>query len=56
MDISLAKAAFFIAAVLFFAVLALDITVPAVVLSLMAVSNWVVLSIGPDEVWRGRTA
>jgi hypothetical protein len=37
------KVAFLIAAMLFFAVLALDIAVPALVLGIMALSNWVVL-------------
>ena len=57
MSPKLAKAAFLIAATTFFAVLALDIAVPGVVLSLMALSNWVVLSSG--DGWmkqRGRTA
>ena len=36
-----AKAALLLAAMMFFAVLALDITVPAVVLSVMALSTWV---------------
>jgi hypothetical protein len=36
-----AKAALLLAAMMFFAVLALDITVPAVVLSAMALSTWV---------------
>ena len=40
------KVAFLIAAVLFFAVLALDIAVPALVLGIMALSNWMILSSG----------
>jgi hypothetical protein len=39
-----ARVALLVAAMMFFAVLALDIAVPAVVLSLMALSNRVVLS------------
>jgi hypothetical protein len=46
MGTKLAKVAFLVAAMMFFAVLALDITVPAVVLTLMALSNWFVLSTG----------
>jgi hypothetical protein len=40
----LARLAFLVVATTFFAVLALDIAVPAVVLSAMALSNWLVLS------------
>jgi hypothetical protein len=39
-----ARVALLVAAMMFFAVLALDIAVPAVVLSVMALSNRVVLS------------
>ncbi|MGO4437497.1 hypothetical protein [Rhizobium sp. RAF56] len=42
----LVKLALLVAATAFFAVLALDIAVPAVVLSAMALSNWLVLSSG----------
>lgn len=43
-----------ISAVAFFAVLALDISVPAVVLSAMALLRWVVsLEIGPATMARG---
>jgi hypothetical protein len=42
------KVAFLIAAMLFFAVLALDIAVPALVLSIMALSNWMILSSGRE--------
>ncbi|MDE1158975.1 MAG: hypothetical protein PW791_12035 [Neorhizobium sp.] len=39
-----------------FAVLALDISVPALVLSLMALSRWIVtLDFGPGE-WKGQAA
>jgi hypothetical protein len=52
-----AKIAFLIVAMMFFAALALDITVPAVVLSVMALSNWLVLSSGtPMPKHRGKTA
>ena len=57
MTSKLAKAAFLIAATTFFAVLALDIAVPGVVLSLMALSNWVVLSGGDGGMkQRGQAA
>ena len=51
----IARLAFLIAATAFFAVLALDIAVPAVVLSLMALSNWLVLSthVPPRAAGRG---
>jgi hypothetical protein len=42
------KVAFLIAAVLFFSVLALDIAVPALVLGIMALSNWLILSFGVE--------
>jgi hypothetical protein len=44
MAMNLPKVVFLVAAMMFFAVLALDITVPAVVLSIMALSNCIVLS------------
>jgi hypothetical protein len=57
MTSKLAKAAFLISATTFFAVLALDIAVPGVVLSLMALSNWVVLSSGDGRMkQRGQAA
>lgn len=40
----------------FFAILALDISVPAIVLALMAVSRRLVLESERDSVWKGRTA
>jgi hypothetical protein len=45
---------FLIVAMMFFAVLALDITLPAVVLSAMALSNWFVLSAGTTQYPRRR--
>ena len=42
------KVAFLIAAMLFFAVLALDITVPTLVLGIMALANWLILSSGGE--------
>jgi len=53
MTAKLAKAAFFLATVMFFAILALDIAVPALVLGLMAVSNWIVLSGGEGRSFQG---
>jgi hypothetical protein len=47
MGTKLAKAVFLVSAMMFFAVLALDITVPAMVLSVMALSNWLVLAPWP---------
>ncbi|MEZ2130315.1 MULTISPECIES: hypothetical protein [unclassified Sinorhizobium] len=44
MGTKLAKAAFLIFAMMFFAVLALNIAVPALVLSVMALPNWLILS------------
>ncbi|MBB4570565.1 hypothetical protein [Rhizobium leucaenae] len=43
-----------VAAIMFFAVLALDITVPALVLSAMALSNWLVLSTEATQYQRRR--
>ncbi|OCJ03633.1 transposase [Rhizobium sp. AC44/96] len=40
MGTKIARAAFLVAAMMFFAVLALDIAVPALVLGLMALSTW----------------
>lgn len=51
-----AKIAFLVAAMMFFAVLALDITVPAMVLGAMALSNWLVLSTGTTQYQRERGA
>ncbi|KRB53169.1 transposase [Rhizobium sp. Root708] len=42
MGTKIARAAFLVAAMMFFAVLALDIAVPALVLGTMALSIWVV--------------
>jgi hypothetical protein len=56
MTAKLAKAAFFLLAVTFFAVLALDIAVPTLVLGLMALSNWIVLSSGEIRPQRGAFA
>ncbi|WP_195909380.1 hypothetical protein [Rhizobium tubonense] len=50
------KVAFLVASMLFFAVLALDIAVPALVLSAMALSNWLVLSSSPQAYQRERAA
>jgi hypothetical protein len=43
MGTKIARIAFLIAAMMFFAVLALDIAVPALVLGSMALSTWLVL-------------
>jgi hypothetical protein len=57
MKSKLAKATFLLAATMFFAVLALDIAVPALVLSLMALSNVLVLSSGEGRMkQRGQAA
>jgi len=50
------RIAFLIVMMTFFAVLALDIAVPAAVLSLMALVNWIVLQTGPMMEMRGKTA
>ncbi|MFT4182145.1 MAG: hypothetical protein QM636_09540 [Rhizobium sp.] len=50
------KIAFLVVAMIFFAVLALDITVPAMVLGAMALSNWLVLSTGTTQYQRERGA
>jgi len=50
------KFVFLVTAVMFFAVLALDITLPAMVLSAMALSNWLVLSAGTTQYPRRRGA
>ncbi|MBW8791723.1 MULTISPECIES: hypothetical protein [Rhizobium] len=42
MRIKIAKAAFLVTAMMFFAVLALDIAIPALVLCIMASSTWLV--------------
>jgi hypothetical protein len=42
MGTRIGKTAFLVAAIIFFAVLALDIAVPALVLGLMALSTWLV--------------
>ncbi|NTJ64070.1 hypothetical protein G6M50_35375 [Agrobacterium rhizogenes] len=49
-----AKLVFLVAAMLFFAALALDITLPAMVLSAMALSNWLVQSAGTTQYPRRR--
>ena len=56
MTSKLAKAAFLPATTMFFAVLALNIEVPAVVLSLMALSNVIVLSSGEGTAKQRRQA
>ena len=43
-------------AAMFFAGLALDITVPAFVLSIMAVTNWLVLNGPLPRLGKGKTA
>lgn len=50
------KVVFLLASMLFFAVLALDIAVPTLVLSIMALSNWLVLSSGSEGYQYGRGA
>lgn len=50
------RAALFIVTVAFFAALALDIAVPALVLSLMATVNWLVLEGAPVRRWKGSMA
>ncbi|MEH7904103.1 hypothetical protein V7794_23205 [Rhizobium laguerreae] len=42
MGTKIAKAVFLVAAMMFFAVLALDIAIPALVLCIMALSTWLV--------------
>ncbi|MGY5779271.1 hypothetical protein [Rhizobium sp. LEGMi135b] len=54
MGLKPAKLVFLVTAVMFFAVLALDITLPAMVLSAMALSNWLVLSAGTTQFQRRR--
>jgi len=49
-----AKLVFLVTAVMFFAVLALDITLPAMVLSAMALSNWLIVSAGTTQFQRRR--
>ncbi|NLS03228.1 hypothetical protein HGP14_07560 [Rhizobium sp. P32RR-XVIII] len=51
-----AKAALLLAAMMFFAVLALDIAVPALVLSVMALSIWAVTLDLPEFRQRGEAA
>lgn len=48
MGTKIARAAFLVAAIMFFAVLALDIAVPALVLGSMALSIWLVSFEGPS--------
>lgn len=52
----MSRIAFLVVMMTFFAVLALDITVPAVVLGAMALSNWIVLSSMPVDRMRERAA
>ena len=53
----IARAAFLASAVIFFAVLALDIAVPTLVLCVMALSVWLVtLDLPVARKHRGRTA
>ncbi|GES46202.1 hypothetical protein RsS62_54540 [Rhizobium dioscoreae] len=54
MGLKPAKLVFLVTTVMFFAVLALDITLPAMVLSAMALSNWLVLSAGTTQFQRRR--
>jgi hypothetical protein len=54
MGLKSTKFVFLVTAVMFFAVLALDITLPAMVLSAMALSNWLVLSAGTTQFQRRR--
>jgi len=54
MGLKPAKLVFLVTAVMFFAVLALDITLPTMVLSAMALSNWLVLSAGTTQFQRRR--
>jgi hypothetical protein len=54
MGLKPAKLVFLVTAVMFFAVLALDITLPTMVLSAMALSNWFVLSAGTTQFQRRR--
>ena len=56
MTAKLAKAAFLLVTMMFFAVLALDIAIPALVLGLMALSNWIVLSSGQGRPYQGDAA
>jgi len=56
MDSKPAKFALLIIMMMFFAALALDIAVPAVVLSLMTLSKWLVLSRQGDDDYQGETA
>lgn len=50
------RAAFLSVAAAFFAGLALDIAVPTLVLSLMALANWLVLETPPIARWKGSAA
>ena len=54
MGLKPAKLVLLVTAMMFFAVLALDITLPAMVLSAMALSNWLVLSTGTTHYERRR--
>jgi hypothetical protein len=52
MGLKPAKLVFLVTAMMFFAVLALDITLPTMVLSAMALSNWLVLSADTTQFQR----
>ncbi|RCW27856.1 hypothetical protein DFR48_102345 [Ciceribacter lividus] len=53
---SVARIARMLMVMMFFAGLALDIAVPAVVLSAMALVTWLVRNWAPPQEWRGRPA
>lgn len=53
---SAARIARIVLVMMFFAGLALDIAVPAVVLSVMALSTWLVRNWAPPQDWKGRLA
>jgi len=56
MTAKLAKAALFLVSMIFFAVLALNIAIPGVVLGTMALANWFILSSGERVFYRGAGA
>ena len=56
MDLKPTRTVSLITMMVFFAVLALDISVPALVLGGMALSRWLVLEGERDIIWKGRTA
>lgn len=53
---SAARIARMLMVMMFFAGLALDIAVPAVVLSAMALATWLVRNWAPPQEWKGRAA